>query len=104
MIPKLLKIIKNIPFEGLFWISALFLLAVINVDSNSHFTICPFKNLGFDFCPGCGLGKSIHYLLHLEILKSFNAHPLGLFALAVLLHRIYILSSGALKKTVLTNI
>jgi hypothetical protein len=98
MIRKLFTFIRNIPFEGLIWISALLLIAVINVDSHSHFTICPLKNLGLDFCPGCGLGRSIHYLFHMEFLKSFNAHPLGVFALVILLYRIYILSSGVLKK------
>ncbi len=75
--------------EALIWISGLILLALLKVDNSSHFTICPFKNIGIDFCPGCGLGKSIHYLLHLKIEQSLNAHPLGLFAFAVLVRRIY---------------
>jgi hypothetical protein len=103
MIRKLFTVIRSIPFEGLIWISALLFLAVINIDSNNHFTVCPLSNLGLEFCPGCGLGKSIHFLFHLEIVKSFNTHPLGVFALTILLHRIYSLSSLALKKAVLTN-
>ncbi len=75
--------------EAFIWISGILVLAFINVDGSSHFSVCPFKNIGLDFCPGCGLGKSIHYLLSLEIDKSLNAHPLGLFAFAVLLRRIY---------------
>lgn len=75
--------------EAFIWISGLIVLAIINADSSSHFTICPFKNIGIDFCPGCGLGKSIHYLLHLKIEQSLSAHPLGIFAFAVLMHRIY---------------
>ena len=74
--------------EAAIWICGLIFLAFINTDSSSHFTICPLKNIGIDFCPGCGLGKSIHYLLHLQIENSLNAHPLGIFAFAVLLRRI----------------
>ncbi len=75
--------------EALIWISGILVLAFIDVDGSSHFSVCPFKNIGIDFCPGCGLGKSIHYLLSLEIEKSLSAHPLGLFAFAVLFRRIY---------------
>ncbi len=75
--------------EALIWISGILALAFINVDGSSHFSICPFKNIGIDFCPGCGLGKSIHYLLSFEIEKSLNTHPFGLFAFAVLIRRIY---------------
>jgi hypothetical protein len=104
MTRKLFTIVRKIPLEGLIWISALLFLAVINVDSNNHFTLCPFNNLGFEFCPGCGLGKSIHFLFHLEIVKSFNAHPMGVFAFIILIHRIYILSSKVLRKPVFSNI
>ena len=75
--------------EALIWISGLIILAFIKADSSTHFTICPFKNLGIDFCPGCGLGKSIHYLMNLRIQESLNAHPLGIFSFAVLVRRIY---------------
>jgi hypothetical protein len=78
--------------EALIWISGLIFLFLINVDNSSHFTVCPLKYIGIDFCPGCGLGKSIHYLLHLQIEQSFNAHPLGVFAFAVLIQRIYYLT------------
>lgn len=75
--------------EALIWISGLIVLAFINADNSSHFTVCPFKNIGIDFCPGCGLGKSIHYLLYLKIEQSLSAHPLGIFAFAVLVRRIF---------------
>jgi hypothetical protein len=90
------KFFSIISQEGLIWLSGLIFLALIKVDSSSHFTFCPFKNIGIDFCPGCGLGKSIHYLLHLQIEQSLNAHPLGLFAFAILVHRIYDLLSSSL--------
>jgi hypothetical protein len=75
-------------FEALIWIVGLLFLAFINTPANVHFTICPLINLGLDFCPGCGLGSSISYLFRGDFINSFNSHPLGLFALIVLLTRI----------------
>jgi len=79
---------RRINIELLFWIGGLTCLAFSN-PSESHFTLCPIKNLGFSFCPGCGLGHSISYLFHGEIKASFQHHPLGFFALAVILKRIF---------------
>jgi len=74
--------------ELLFWVTALVYLFFIN-PVGTHFTFCPIKNLGFNFCPGCGLGHSIHYAMTLNIRESFSHHPLGFFALLVLLSRIF---------------
>lgn len=79
---------KIIGFEAAIWTVALLYLAFINDPATAHFSICPFHILGFGFCPGCGLGNSVSYILHGEILKSFSVHPLGLFALIVLITRI----------------
>ena len=85
----LFNTIKNLlGFEVLIWTAGLFFLVFINNPAESHFTICPLTNLGFDFCPGCGLGNSISYLFRGDITSSFNSHPLGFFALIVLLTRI----------------
>jgi len=83
---------KIIGFEAAIWIGALLYLAFINNPAITHFSICPFHILGFGFCPGCGLGNSVSYILHGEILESFSVHPLGLFALIVLIARIIHLS------------
>lgn len=56
-----------------------------------HFTLCPLANMGFDWCPGCGLGRSIALLLHGEVEASLATHWLGIPALLVLMHRVYIL-------------
>ena len=63
----------------------------------AHFTLCPIKNLGFDFCPGCGIGHSIHYAMTLNIRESFLHHPLGFFALLILLTRIFKLIKNLIK-------
>jgi Protein of unknown function (DUF2752) len=60
-----------------------------NPQADGHFTLCPLYNLGFDFCPGCGLGNSISYLFHGQLRQSFAAHPLGIFAVIVLSLRIF---------------
>jgi hypothetical protein len=91
MMKNLKTYVRNIPLEGYIWILSFVILALINIDSDSHFTICPLSNLGISFCPGCGLGKSIHYLLNFNFIESFYAHPLGGAAFLVLLHRIFLL-------------
>ncbi len=83
MVRQLLKI----PFEAYIWLVALAVLAVID-PSHEHISICPLDALGFSFCPGCGLGRSISYLFAGDISASFESHPLGIFALVILLFRI----------------
>lgn len=78
---------KRIPWEAVIWMFALIILAAC-VPSKNHITLCPLANLGFEFCPGCGLGRSISFLFHGDIKRSFEAHPLGIFAVIVLSFRI----------------
>lgn len=80
-------------FELGAWIIGLILLATMDPESNAHYSFCFFKFIGIKYCPGCGLGHSISYLFHGNLKESFNAHPLGLFAVAVILTRIYNLIS-----------
>ena len=80
-------------FEVTAWMAALVLLAFMNPRSDVHYSFCLFKFIGIKFCPGCGLGHSISYLFHGDLRASFQAHPLGWFAVIVILARIYQLSS-----------
>jgi hypothetical protein len=57
--------------------------------TDAHYSFCLFKVLGFNFCPGCGLGHSISYLFHGEVRASLSAHPLGIFAVIIILLRIF---------------
>jgi hypothetical protein len=87
-------------FELTFWITSLTLLAVMSPGNDAHFSFCVFKMLGIDFCPGCGLGHSISYLFHGNLQASLSSHPLGIFALIIILSRIYkLLQSHFSKKT-----
>lgn len=84
-----MKNLKAINLEMLFWLAALVLLACNN-NHTHHFTLCPLANLGFEnWCPGCGLGRSISHLLHGEFAESFKAHWFGLPALLLIFHRMY---------------
>lgn len=80
-------------FELAAWISGLILMALMDPGTDAHYSLCFFKFIGINYCPGCGLGHSISYLFHGHFKESFNAHPLGLFAVVMILCRIYQLSS-----------
>jgi hypothetical protein len=81
-----MKIIKD-NIELIFWAGGLSYLYFINV-GEIHFQFCPLSLLGIQFCPGCGIGKSISYLLNFNLIKSFNAHPFGVAALIIITNRI----------------
>lgn len=73
--------------EAFLWIAALLAMAITD-PHHHHYTLCPFNNLGWHFCPGCGIGRSIAFLFHLDPVSSFHAHPLGIPAVALILFRI----------------
>ena len=81
-------------FELLFWIAALIALAIADPASPSHYTLCPLKLMGITWCPGCGLGHSIAWLLHGDIKNSFHAHWIGIPALVIILYRVVGLALG----------
>lgn len=84
----------TLSFELLFWIAALLLLATTsqtNVTTHQEFSLCPLANLGFTWCPGCGIGRSLSHLLHGDVQESLRMHWFGIPALLILLGRIFIL-------------
>ena len=88
---KIITFIRSTNLEAVIWILGLSYLAIFNPITDHHFTICPIKNLGFSFCPGCGLGESISHLFRFELRESFISHPLGIIALPILIYRIIFL-------------
>lgn len=86
---RLFRSIKLIGLEGFIWIAALVYLAFFNNPFQTHFTICPLSNAGFEYCPGCGLGNSISLLFNGFIKESFNAHILGIPAIIIIVYRIF---------------
>ena len=78
-------------FEWVFWITALVLLFTMNADEGTP-TLCIFRWLNINHCPGCGLGHSMHYAMHLQFAASFKHHPMGIVAVLIILNRIKQLS------------
>ena len=74
--------------ELLAWLIALTIPFFIDPAASDHFTICLFHHLGFEHCPGCGLGRSIAWLYRGEITQSFETHFLAIPAVCMLGYRI----------------
>jgi hypothetical protein len=88
-------LLKKVNFELFTWVTALVLLAFLNPDIN-QVSLCPLKFLGFHYCPGCGLGRSIALIFRGRFTESFSMHPLGFFALSIIGYRIFQLAKVAL--------
>ncbi len=56
--------------------------------AENHFSLCPLQNMGIEYCPGCGLGRSCNMALSGKIIDSLIMHPFGIFAIIVILFRI----------------
>lgn len=82
--------------ELLIWVAAIIALFFSSAE-NHHYTLCPLDNLGFSYCPGCGLGRSVTLALHGKIIESLQMHPFGFLAIIVIFHRIIILSLSFIK-------
>ncbi|HEY0900333.1 MAG TPA: DUF2752 domain-containing protein [Sphingobacteriaceae bacterium] len=78
---------SRIPVEVICWCSALILLYFLVPPFKGHFSLCPLSILDFP-CPGCGLGRSLHYFLHGEIRASIQMHWFGIPAFFILGYRI----------------
>lgn len=74
--------------EALIWLLALVFLAMYSPEESQHFTVCPLALAGFESCPGCGLGRSVSYLLHGNLQASIQMHWLGIPATLLLAWRI----------------
>jgi Protein of unknown function (DUF2752) len=62
----------------------------VNSGTNEeHFTLCAFRLLGFKHCPGCGIGRSIHALMHGDLAASWHHHWFGIPALLIIIARIF---------------
>lgn len=79
---------RRIPLEAIVWTAGLAGLAILGPSLDGHITICVPSLLGFDGCWGCGLGRAIGYLFRGDFQASWNAHPLAIPAVVVLLYRI----------------
>ena len=80
--------LRKWPLELIIWAGAIFTLSISYPKALNHFTLCPIENLGFLWCPGCGLGRSVSYFLHGDIELSFQQHWFGIPATGILIFRI----------------
>ena len=84
--------------EALFWFSGLLAIAVGDPHSEGLFSVCPFDAVGswvgLSFCPGCGLGHAVGFLVRGQLAESLTAHPLAIPAVLTLTLHIRRLLSG----------
>ncbi|MBC7887486.1 MAG: DUF2752 domain-containing protein [Ferruginibacter sp.] len=78
-------------FELIFWITGICLLFFMNA-APAQPSLCFFRFIGLDSCPGCGIGHSIHHALHLRFAQSVQEHIAGIPAVLIILFRIKQLS------------
>jgi len=74
-------------FEWIVFLTGLLLMILLDPLSQTA-SICPIDSLGFEFCPGCGLGKSIAFAVRGNLTASLQSHPLGIVAIFIILGRI----------------
>lgn len=99
MLEKSLKYLKKYDWEALFWLIAMLYLTFINPYTPKHLDFCLFSLVGIENCPGCGLGKSISMIFHGDFAGSFDAHPLGIPAIILIVKRIYNLVKNKINHT-----
>jgi hypothetical protein len=80
--------LKKLPVEAVIWIIGLAFLAWSDPLADPHFKICPLAMAGFDWCPGCGLGRSVSFIFRGDFESSFQSHPLGIAAVIILSFRV----------------
>ncbi len=73
-------------FELIVWIIAIIVLYFLPKTKGP--SLCLFKAVGLNSCPGCGIGHSIHDALHFQFTASWNHHPMGIMAVLIIFMRI----------------
>jgi len=71
--------------EAFLWPGALILLYFLPGGSEQSW--CLYHALGIEWCPGCGLGRGIHELLHGNFQASWELHKGAAPAAVILLFR-----------------
>jgi len=83
--------------EAFCWVILLAGAAFIDPNGGGHASYCVFRNMGIEWCPGCGIGRSIAALYHGDIIGSLRMHPLGAAALSFFVYRIIYIFRLSLK-------
>lgn len=95
--PRPARVLRRVPLEAAVWTAALVALACTDPAAEGWLSLCPLDALGVAWCPGCGLGHSIAYLVRAEWALALQAHPLGPVALLALAGRIGALTYNAFR-------
>ena len=82
------QLLKSLPLELIIWGLALVVLYNLDLNDTKANSICPIHNAGFNWCPGCGLGRSVGLLMHGHVRESIEMHWLGIPTFLVLSYRI----------------
>ncbi len=69
-------------------ISFIILSIVFDIHLFNYTYPCVFRSITGKCCPGCGLTRSVDYLIHLHPIKSLIYHPLVIYILAVYVYLI----------------
>lgn len=72
--------------QSMIWLAALIALYVMAEGEGQ--SLCIFSAVGVSWCPGCGLGHSIHHALHFRLAASADAHWLGMPATVAIVYNI----------------
>lgn len=83
----LYSFLRHTPAEAYLWMAALLALACTDPSGPGLLRLCPLDLLGM-WCPGCGLGRSIAYLLQGNLQLAIETHLLAIPAVLILLARI----------------
>ena len=79
--------IQRVNIELIVWPTALMLLFLMDPHQHNGESLCMLKRMKLPWCPGCGLGHSISFLLHGKWNAALKSHPLGPFAVLILTYR-----------------
>jgi hypothetical protein len=79
---------KGFPWEGVVWFVGLIAVSVPDPTIERTWSLCLFDMLGITFCPGCGLGHAVAFLMRGEWALSFASHPLAIPTVAILVGRV----------------
>jgi hypothetical protein len=88
--------------QPLLWTIVLVMLFFMDRDSSSG-SLCLFRFIGIENCPGCGIGHSMSEALHFNFSRSLETHLMGIPASFFLLLYIIRTFISSIKQTAWTR-
>ncbi|MNK21525.1 hypothetical protein D3C87_397840 [compost metagenome] len=103
-IKSLLKTYRKQIAISVFLVGLVCVYYLIDPSKSSFFLTCPLKSVsGYD-CPGCGVQRAFHELLHFRFLEAFKYNPLFVLSIPILVIVLLMKSFGSERtKTVVNN-